>query len=196
MHSTPTAALLRVALKTIACAAALLALVLCTSAAPATASKKPANPCANRLCTKYKPHTANRWKHNDRDAGGCVAAAWCWGVRAGGLLVAGRELGGVGAGGEDAVLDALRLVDRRGGLLESMVHLVVRVVGLRLDDHEVDERCDRDGAQCADHDCHRAAVEVDHLVPPSWVRWLRWSNYPSAQAPRQCQPGIERVSAR
>lgn len=68
MHSTPTAALLRAALKTIACAAALLALVLCTAAAPATASKKPANPCANRLCTKYKPHTASCWKRNDRAA--------------------------------------------------------------------------------------------------------------------------------
>jgi soluble lytic murein transglycosylase-like protein len=59
MHSTRTAALLRAALRTMLCAAILaLSITLTAPAAPASANGgKPKNPCANRLCTKYKPHT-------------------------------------------------------------------------------------------------------------------------------------------
>jgi membrane-bound lytic murein transglycosylase B len=66
MHSTRTAALLRAALKTMACATVALAVVLSTAAAPAAAASKPKNPCANRLCTKYKPHTPQCWDHSSR----------------------------------------------------------------------------------------------------------------------------------
>jgi membrane-bound lytic murein transglycosylase B len=68
MSSTPTAALLRVALKTIACAAVAFALTLSAAAAPATAKAKPApkHPCANSLCTKYKPGTPKCWDNGSR----------------------------------------------------------------------------------------------------------------------------------
>jgi hypothetical protein len=67
MHSTRTAALLRVALKTMACAAVALAITLSAAAVPATAGQsKPNNPCANRLCTKYKPHTPRCWDNSTR----------------------------------------------------------------------------------------------------------------------------------
>src|SRR3954451_9038746 len=69
MHSTSTAALLRVALKTITGAAVALTLLLATAPAPADASGgKPhgASPCANRLCTKYEPNTRSCWSHNSR----------------------------------------------------------------------------------------------------------------------------------
>jgi soluble lytic murein transglycosylase-like protein len=66
MHSTRTAALLRAALKTLACAVVALAITLGSPQAPATASGKPKNPCANRLCTKYKPHTSKCWDHSTR----------------------------------------------------------------------------------------------------------------------------------
>jgi soluble lytic murein transglycosylase-like protein len=68
MHSTRTAALLRVALRTMASAAAAFAVVLAVATTPATASgnQPQKNPCANRLCTKYKPHTPRCWDHNTR----------------------------------------------------------------------------------------------------------------------------------
>jgi membrane-bound lytic murein transglycosylase B len=66
MHSTRTAALLRAALTTMACAVVATAIALATTAAPATAAKKPTNPCANRLCTKYKPHTGRCWDYSTR----------------------------------------------------------------------------------------------------------------------------------
>jgi hypothetical protein len=65
MDTTRTAALLRVALKTLACAAVALAITLTVATAPATAGK-PSNPCANRLCTKYKPGTPRCWDHSSR----------------------------------------------------------------------------------------------------------------------------------
>ncbi len=67
MLSTPTAALLRVALKSIACAAVACVLVFATQAAPANAAGKPNDgPCANRLCTKYEAHTTSCWAHHGR----------------------------------------------------------------------------------------------------------------------------------
>jgi membrane-bound lytic murein transglycosylase B len=68
MHSTRTAALLRAALRTMACAALVaLSISLAAPATPAAASgSKPNNPCANRLCTKYKPHTTSCWDHSTR----------------------------------------------------------------------------------------------------------------------------------
>src|SRR4051812_32398132 len=69
MHSTSTAALLRVALKTIASAAAVFAVVLALAAPPATAAtngKPPNNPCANRLCTKWKAHTPHCFDRGSR----------------------------------------------------------------------------------------------------------------------------------
>ena len=66
MSSTPTAALLRVALKSIVCAAVAVALTLSVAAAPASASGKPKNPCANRLCTKYKANTTSCWSLHSR----------------------------------------------------------------------------------------------------------------------------------
>ena len=67
MLSTHTAALLRVALKTMACAAVAFAVVLSVATAPAGAQGKPnRSPCANRLCTKYKPHTSKCWDHSTR----------------------------------------------------------------------------------------------------------------------------------
>jgi hypothetical protein len=65
MHSTPTAALLRVALKTMACVAVALAVTLSVAATPAAAGTS-SNPCANRLCTKLKPHTARCWDQPSR----------------------------------------------------------------------------------------------------------------------------------
>jgi soluble lytic murein transglycosylase-like protein len=59
MHSTRTAALLRAALRTMACAAVALTVLLAATPGTAQASSKPRNPCANRLCTKYKPHTSH-----------------------------------------------------------------------------------------------------------------------------------------
>jgi hypothetical protein len=68
MSSTRTAALLRVALKSIAGAAVALALTLSVAAAPASASGKPYNdgPCANRLCTKYEANTKSCWSLHSR----------------------------------------------------------------------------------------------------------------------------------
>src|SRR5437764_9443766 len=67
MLSTPTAALPRVALKAIAAAALALAITLATAAAPATATAKaPKHPCANSLCTKYKPGTPRCWDRSSR----------------------------------------------------------------------------------------------------------------------------------
>lgn len=68
MHSTRTAALLRVALKTMACAGVALAVVLSTAAAPAGASGKrsDSSPCANRLCTKLDPKTPRCWRLHGR----------------------------------------------------------------------------------------------------------------------------------
>jgi hypothetical protein len=67
MLSTRTAALLRVALKTMTGAA--LALVLALSVAPAPAhakAGKPTEPCANRLCTKDKPRATSCWSLHGR----------------------------------------------------------------------------------------------------------------------------------
>jgi hypothetical protein len=67
MHSTNTAALLRAALRTMACAAAVaLTVLLATTPSVAQADSKPTNPCANRLCTKYKPHTTHCWDRSSR----------------------------------------------------------------------------------------------------------------------------------
>jgi soluble lytic murein transglycosylase-like protein len=69
MHSTNTAALLRVALKAMASTAAAFAVVLALATTPATAATHGSpqkNPCANRLCTKYKAHTPRCWEHNSR----------------------------------------------------------------------------------------------------------------------------------
>jgi hypothetical protein len=68
MSSTSTAALLRVALKTIAGATVALVLILATAPAPAHASGKPggASPCANRLCTKYEANTKSCFRHGSR----------------------------------------------------------------------------------------------------------------------------------
>jgi len=67
MFSTSTAALLRVAFKTMACAAVAFAVVLSVAAEPAAAQAKPnRGPCANRLCTKYKPHTKSCWSLHSR----------------------------------------------------------------------------------------------------------------------------------
>jgi soluble lytic murein transglycosylase-like protein len=66
MHSTSTAALLRAALRTMACAAVALAVLLSAGPGTARADAKPANPCANRLCTKYKPHTSHCFDHSTR----------------------------------------------------------------------------------------------------------------------------------
>jgi soluble lytic murein transglycosylase-like protein len=67
MTSTRTAALLRVALKSIAGAVVALALTLATQAAPASASGKPSDgPCANRLCTKYEANTTSCWSLHGR----------------------------------------------------------------------------------------------------------------------------------
>jgi hypothetical protein len=67
MHSTNTAALLRAALRTMACAAAVaFTMLLAAAPAPATADSKPHNPCANRLCTKYKPHTSHCFDRSSR----------------------------------------------------------------------------------------------------------------------------------
>src|SRR3954453_14908188 len=66
MHSTNTAALLRVALRTMACAAVALTMLLSAGASTAHADGKPRNPCANRLCTKYKPHTSHCFDRSSR----------------------------------------------------------------------------------------------------------------------------------
>src|SRR4051794_11709355 len=66
MHSTRTAALLRAALRTMACAAVALAVLLSAAPGTATADSKPRNPCANRLCTKYKPHTSHCFDRSTR----------------------------------------------------------------------------------------------------------------------------------
>src|SRR3954466_8152158 len=66
MHSTPTAALLRAALRTMACAAVAVAVLLAAPRGTAHATSKPTNPCANRLCTKYKPHTSHCFDRSTR----------------------------------------------------------------------------------------------------------------------------------
>jgi hypothetical protein len=70
MLSTPTAALLRVALKTMACAAVALTAALAVAPAPASASGggKPhgSEPCANRLCTKDVPRTKSCYSLHSR----------------------------------------------------------------------------------------------------------------------------------
>jgi hypothetical protein len=67
MLSTRTAALLRAAFRTMACAAVAFAIVLATSTAPAKAAGKPHHgPCANRLCTKYVANTKSCWKNHGR----------------------------------------------------------------------------------------------------------------------------------
>lgn len=62
MTSTRPAALIRAVLTTFACA---IALLLALPATHADAAKKP-SPCANRLCTKYKPNTTSCWKLSTR----------------------------------------------------------------------------------------------------------------------------------
>jgi soluble lytic murein transglycosylase-like protein len=50
-----------------ACAAVACAIVLATSAAPASAAGKSNDgPCANRLCTKYEANTKSCWKNHSR----------------------------------------------------------------------------------------------------------------------------------
>src|SRR4051812_26704762 len=68
MPSTSTAALLRAALRTMACAAVALAAVLVIAAPPAHASPKTPGdgPCANRLCTKYERNTTSCWTLHSR----------------------------------------------------------------------------------------------------------------------------------
>ena len=67
MLSTRTAALLRVALKSIAGAAVALALTLAVAPQNAAAAKTPNDgPCANRLCTKYEKSTKSCWTHSSR----------------------------------------------------------------------------------------------------------------------------------
>ena len=68
MHSTRTAALLRVALRSLATAAVAFAAVLAIAAQPAAAKgKTPGDgPCANRLCTKYETNTRSCWRHDAR----------------------------------------------------------------------------------------------------------------------------------
>ncbi|MEA2422888.1 MAG: Transglycosylase domain [Thermoleophilaceae bacterium] len=67
MLSTQSAALLRVALKTMACAAVALGIALALAAQPAQAAGKPnRGPCANRLCTKDKPNTPSCFTLNSR----------------------------------------------------------------------------------------------------------------------------------
>src|SRR3954466_11936842 len=69
MSSTRTAALLRAALRTMACAAVALTAVLAIAAAPpAHASPKTPGdgPCANRLCTKYERNTKSCWSLHSR----------------------------------------------------------------------------------------------------------------------------------
>jgi hypothetical protein len=68
MHSTRTAALLRVALKSMICAAAAFAVVLTVAAQPAAAGKGSADrgPCANRLCTKDVPSAKSCWRNHGR----------------------------------------------------------------------------------------------------------------------------------
>jgi soluble lytic murein transglycosylase-like protein len=65
MLSTHTAALLRVALKTMAGTALAFAVALSVASAPATAAK-PQEPCANRLCTKDKPKATSCWSLHNR----------------------------------------------------------------------------------------------------------------------------------
>jgi hypothetical protein len=66
MHSTRTAALLRAVQRTTACAAVAFAVLLSATPATAQATSKPMNPCANRLCTKYKPHTPDCFDRKTR----------------------------------------------------------------------------------------------------------------------------------
>src|SRR3954468_23699294 len=68
MHSTSTAALLRAAQRTMTCAAVALAVLLSVAPGTAQADGKPRNPCANRLCTKYKPHTSRCFDRESRTA--------------------------------------------------------------------------------------------------------------------------------
>jgi hypothetical protein len=58
---------LRAAFMTLVCGATALALMLST-AAPATAAAKrsDSSPCANRLCTKDRPHTTKCWRLHGR----------------------------------------------------------------------------------------------------------------------------------
>jgi soluble lytic murein transglycosylase-like protein len=66
MLSTTTAALLRVARITMTCAAIAFAVLLTTSATPASAAGKPNDgPCANRLCTKYVANTKTCFERYD-----------------------------------------------------------------------------------------------------------------------------------
>jgi len=66
MTSTRTAALLRAAYRSMACAAVALAIVLTTGTQPAAAAGKPNDgPCANRLCTKYVANTKSCFKQYD-----------------------------------------------------------------------------------------------------------------------------------
>ena len=68
MLSTRTAALLRVAFRSLATAAVAFAAVLAIAAQPAAAKgKTPGDgPCANRLCTKYETNTKSCWRHHSR----------------------------------------------------------------------------------------------------------------------------------
>ena len=61
MLSTRPAALIRAALTTFACAFALMVVLPITTAHAATK-----DPCANRLCTTYKPGTPSCWRHDRR----------------------------------------------------------------------------------------------------------------------------------
>ena len=64
MRSTRHAALLRAALKTIACALVALALTSLTASPAAAAGKR--SPCADRLCKQYKPNVRSCYRFHSR----------------------------------------------------------------------------------------------------------------------------------
>jgi hypothetical protein len=75
MHSTPTAALMRAALKTIACAALALTLMLSVTAPAGAAARSDRAACANRLCTTDRPNTPKCWRlHGRKKVARCFIA--------------------------------------------------------------------------------------------------------------------------